>query len=98
MDRPRYSFVIPIYNEEETLPELARRVTNVLDRLDGESEVILVDDGSTDQSHHLLVGLNSRDERFKVLRFTRNFGHQIAITAGLDYAAGEAVVIMDGDL
>jgi glycosyltransferase involved in cell wall biosynthesis len=98
MHRPRYSFVIPIYNEEETLPELARRVTRVLDGLDGESEVIVVDDGSTDRSHDLLVDLNRRDERFKVLRFTRNFGHQMAITAGLDHVAGEAVVIMDGDL
>src|SRR5438105_4424589 len=98
MDRPRYSFVIPIYNEEETLPELARRLTDVMDGLDGEAEAILVDDGSTDRSYELLVDLNRRDERFKVLRFSRNFGHQLAITAGLDYAAGDAVVIMDGDL
>ena len=55
MDRPRYSFVIPIYNEEETLPELARRVTYVMDGLDGEAEAILVDDGSTDRSYELLV-------------------------------------------
>lgn len=98
MERPRYSFVIPIYNEEETLPELVRRLTDVLDGLDGEAEAIFVDDGSSDRSHELLVDLNRRDERFKTLRFTRNFGHQMAITAGLDHASGEAVVIMDGDL
>jgi polyisoprenyl-phosphate glycosyltransferase len=98
MERPRYSFVVPIYNEEETLPELARRLTGVLDELDGEGEVILVDDGSTDRSHELLVELNRSDDRFKTLRFTRNFGHQMAITAGLDHASGDAIVIMDGDL
>ena len=98
MERPRYSFVVPIYNEEETLPELARRLTGVLNELDGEAEVILVDDGSTDRSHDLLVELTRADERFKTLRFTRNFGHQMAITAGLDHASGDAIVIMDGDL
>src|SRR5256714_1353861 len=98
MERPRYSFVIPIYNEEDTLPELARRLTEVVDRLDGEAEAILVDDGSTDRSHELLVDLNRRDGRFKTLRLARNFGHQMAITAGLDHASGDAIVVMDGDL
>ena len=97
-ERPRYSFVVPIFNEEETLPELERRLTAVLDRLDGDAEVLLVDDGSVDRSAELLLDLNRRDPRFKVLRFTRNFGHQMAITAGLDHARGEAVIIMDGDL
>jgi dolichol-phosphate mannosyltransferase len=94
----RYSLVIPMFNEEETVHELGRRVAAVLDGLDGEAEVIFVDDGSTDGTHEVLVELNRRDGRFKVIRFARNFGHQIAITAGLDYAAGDAVVIMDGDL
>jgi dolichol-phosphate mannosyltransferase len=98
MERPRYSFVVPIYNEEETLPELERRLSAVLDRLDAPAEAILVDDGSRDRSHELLLDLSGRDPRFKILGFTRNFGHQIAITAGLDRASGDAVVIMDGDL
>src|SRR5437867_3816439 len=95
---PRYSFVIPIYNEEETLPELERRLRGVLERLDGDAEVILVDDGSVDRSAELLDDLHERDARFKVVRFTRNFGHQNAVTAGLDRAAGDATVILDGDL
>lgn len=98
MPRPTYSFVIPLYNEEETLPELERRVGAVLDRLDGEAEVILVDDGSRDATPVLLRELHARDERFKSIRFARNFGHQVAITAGIDHASGDAIVIMDGDL
>lgn len=97
-EAPRYSFVIPIYNELETLPELARRLTDVIDRLDGESEIILVDDASTDGSYEQLLELHRRDPRFRIVRFTRNFGHQAAITAGLDFASGDAVLIMDGDL
>jgi glycosyltransferase involved in cell wall biosynthesis len=93
-----YSFVIPIYNEQETLPELARRLQAVMEDLDGEAEAILVDDGSSDRSHELLLDLHERDPRFKVVRLARNFGHQVAITAGLDVAGGDAVVIMDGDL
>jgi glycosyltransferase involved in cell wall biosynthesis len=95
---PTYSFVIPIYNEQETLPELARRLQAVMEDLDGEAEAILVDDGSSDRSHELLLDLHERDPRFKVVRLARNFGHQVAITAGLDAAGGDAVVIMDGDL
>lgn len=98
MDRPRYSVVVPICNEEETLSELAGRLQRVLDTLDGPSEVILVDDGSTDASYLLMAGLASQDDRFKSVRLSRNFGHQIAITAGLDLAAGDAIVVMDGDL
>jgi glycosyltransferase involved in cell wall biosynthesis len=97
-DRPRYSFVIPVHDEGETLGALAARLAAVIDRLDGESEVILVDDGSTDASFDLLVELNRRDPRFKAIRLTRNFGHQLAVTAGLDHAAGDAVVVMDADL
>jgi dolichol-phosphate mannosyltransferase len=98
MDAPRYSFVLPVYNEEETLPGLFTRLSAVMDQLQGEAEAILVDDGSTDRSHELLVQQHRRDPRFKVISFSRNFGHQIAITAGLDFALGDAVVIMDADL
>jgi dolichol-phosphate mannosyltransferase len=94
----RYSFVVPLYNEEETLPELARRLEGVLERLDGEAEVILVDDGSVDGTPRVLDELHSRDPRFKVVTFTRNFGHQVAVTAGLDRATGDATIVLDGDL
>jgi dolichol-phosphate mannosyltransferase len=98
MDSPRYSFVVPVYNEQETLPELRERLTAVLDRLDGPAEVILVDDGSADTSFDLISRFNRDDPRFKALRFSRNFGHQIAITAGVDFASGDAVIILDADL
>jgi glycosyltransferase involved in cell wall biosynthesis len=95
---PRYSFVVPVYNEEETLAELTRRLEGVLERLDGAAEVIVVDDGSVDGTPGLLQALHRRDPRFKVITFTRNFGHQLAVTAGLDRASGEATIVLDGDL
>jgi dolichol-phosphate mannosyltransferase len=95
---PEYSFVIPVCNERDTLDELRRRLAAVLDQLDGPAEVILVDDGSTDGSFEAMLALHERDERFKAIRLSRNFGHQIALTAGLDYAVGRAVVVMDADL
>ncbi|MEA2406356.1 MAG: polyisoprenyl-phosphate glycosyltransferase [Thermoleophilaceae bacterium] len=98
METPRYSFVVPIYNEEATLWELSSRLTAVFDRLGGPVEAVLVDDGSTDASFELLSALNESDPRFKVIRFARNFGHQLAITAGIDHASGDAVIVMDGDL
>jgi glycosyltransferase involved in cell wall biosynthesis len=96
--RMNYSIVIPILNEAETLPELGRRLRALFDELGGSCEAVLVDDGSTDGSFELMAAMNSRDPRFRVIRLSRNFGHQIAITAGLDAATGEAVVVMDGDL
>ena len=96
--RPAYSIVLPVFNEEETLPELVRRLEDLLGRLDGPVEVILVDDGSSDGSYVLMLSAREADERFKVLRLSRNFGHQIAITAGIDVAAGDAVIVMDADL
>lgn len=95
---PVYSLVLPIYNEEAVLPQLARRITILLDELDGPCEAILVDDGSSDTSAIYLRELSRRDERFKLIELSRNFGHQIAITAGMDAAAGEAVIVMDADL
>ena len=93
-----YSFVIPILNERETLEELYRRLKPVMEALDGPCEVVLVDDGSTDGSYELMAKLHERDPRVKALRLSRNFGHQIALSAGLDHAQGLAVIIMDGDL
>lgn len=93
-----YSIIIPIYNEEQTLPVLHERLVSALHPLGETFEVILIDDGSKDNSFELLRQIHAADERFKVLRLSRNFGHQVAISAGLDFARGEAVILMDGDL
>jgi polyisoprenyl-phosphate glycosyltransferase len=98
MDGPTYSIVIPIFNEEETLEELFGRLRSLLERLDGPAEVVLVDDGSTDSSYDHLTEAARSDPRLKVIQLSRNFGHQIAITAGLDISSGEAVAVMDADL
>jgi glycosyltransferase involved in cell wall biosynthesis len=98
MPEPTYSIVIPLFNEEGVLLELYGRLAAATDSLDGPAEFIFVDDGSTDGTRELLEGLRADDERVKVLILSRNFGHQLAITAGLDFAVGDAVVIMDGDL
>ena len=95
---PEYSLVIPIYNEEATIPELVRRLAELIGKLDGDAEVVLVDDGSSDGSYELMREAREADQRFKLLRLSRNFGHQIAVTAGLDVAAGNAVIVMDADL
>ena len=85
-------------DEEEVLPELYRRLDAVAPDIQGECEFIFVDDGSTDRTREVLSELRGRDQRVKLLFLARNFGHQLAITAGLDFASGDAVVIMDGDL
>ena len=96
--RPEYSIVVPVYNEEAALPELVRRLGLLLDRLDGPAETVLVDDGSSDRSYELMAAARDADPRLKILRLSRNFGHQLAVTAGLDVAAGDAVIVMDADL
>jgi glycosyltransferase involved in cell wall biosynthesis len=96
--RPQYSLVLPIFNEEQTIPELVRRLGQLIEQMDGEAEVILVDDGSSDSSYELMVAARETDPRFKLLRLSRNFGHQVAVTAGLDVASGDAVIVMDSDL
>jgi glycosyltransferase involved in cell wall biosynthesis len=98
MPNPVYSFVIPIYNEKAVLPELHRRLCELFDRLDGDVEVVLVDDGSRDGSYEAMRDLAARDPRFRYVQLSRNFGHQVAITAGMDYSLGQAVIIMDADL
>lgn len=95
---PKYSIVIPIYNEEETLRELYRRVSQVMDRLDGPAELVLINDGSRDFSLKLMRELHQEDPRVCYLSLARNFGHQIAVTAGLAFSRGQVVVIMDADL
>ena len=102
MGGPILSLVLPVFNEEEIIPELDRRLRAFLSEVGGgvgESwEVIFVNDGSRDRSLALLKELAAREPRYKILSFARNFGHQMAITAGLDRAEGEAVVVMDADL
>jgi polyisoprenyl-phosphate glycosyltransferase len=95
----RLSVAIPIHNEESVLPELLRRLQCVLDTVaGGPHEIVFVDDGSTDQTFEILEEAARGDTRMVVISLSRNFGHQSAITAALDHATGEAVVVMDGDL
>ena len=92
------SLVFPVYNEEEVLPLLYDRVCRIIQELEYEVEVILINDGSHDSSLSLLQEFHKQDSRFKVIDFARNFGHQIAITAGIDFASGDAVILLDADL
>lgn len=96
--KPVFSIIAPIYNERESMPELLRRVSAVMDGLGEPWELILVDDGSSDGSTEEIRRLAAQDEHVRPVIFARNFGHQIAVTAGLDYSRGDAVVIIDSDL
>jgi polyisoprenyl-phosphate glycosyltransferase len=98
MTHPKYSLVIPVFNEETILSELYRRLQAVMDRLDGAAEVVFVNDGSRDGTLEILRDLHLQDPRICYISFGRNFGHQIAVTAGLRFARGDAVVVMDADL
>jgi len=95
---PLVSIVLPVFNEEATLPELYRRLTQSMAATQKSHEIIFVNDGSKDRSYALLCELVTQDEHVRVINFSRNFGHQIALTAGLDYSRGQAVIIMDADL
>jgi dolichol-phosphate mannosyltransferase len=95
---PKYSLIIPIYNEEETIPELYRRVSDIMDSLDDSVELILINDGSGDRSLKLMRELQERDARVCYISFARNFGHQAAVTAGLNFARGQVIVVLDADL
>jgi dolichol-phosphate mannosyltransferase len=96
--KPIFSIIAPIFNESESIPELYRRVSAVMDGVGQEWELILVDDGSTDGSAVLMNELAAKDNRVRPVIFARNFGHQIAVSAGMDYSRGDAVVIIDADL
>lgn len=94
----QYSIVVPVYNEEEVIQETYRRLTEVM-RSTGEAyEVLFVNDGSKDKTADIIKAFCKKDDAVILLDFSRNFGHQIAITAGMDYAKGKAVVVMDADL
>jgi dolichol-phosphate mannosyltransferase len=96
--RPVISIVAPIWNEAESLPELYRRISEVMDSTGDSWELVLVDDGSVDGSTSQIYALAEEDERVRPVIFARNFGHQIAVTAGLDHSRGQAVIIIDSDL
>jgi dolichol-phosphate mannosyltransferase len=97
-ERPRYSIVAPVYNEEGNLHNLYDRISAVMNGTGEAWELVLVNDGSRDRSLELMEALAAKDERVKVINFARNFGHQTAVTAGIDYASGNAVILIDADL
>lgn len=96
--KPTISIVAPVYNEEAVLPELHRRVAEVMDGLGENWELVLVNDGSRDRSADVIAALHAKDARVRGLSFSRNFGFQIAVTAGLDHAQGDAIILTDADL
>ncbi len=98
MDEVRLSVVIPAFNEESNIPELHERLTAVLSSLDGDYELIFVDDGSTDGTLAVIRSLTEQDRAVGYLQLSRNFGHQAALSAGLEHAKGDAVITMDADL
>jgi glycosyltransferase involved in cell wall biosynthesis len=97
-ERPRYSIIAPIYNEEGNIQKLYDRISSVMDSTGETWELVTVNDGSRDGSARLIEALAVKDSRVKLVNFARNFGHQLAVTAGLNYASGDAVVVIDADL
>lgn len=98
MPSPTFSIIAPIFNEKDNLPVLTARIRDVMESTGEPWELILVDDGSTDGSTELIRSLVQQDPRVRSVIFSRNFGHQIAVTAGWDYSRGQAVVVIDADL
>ena len=94
----RLSVVVPAYNEQEVLPEFHRRITAVLDTIQGRCEIVYINDGSRDDTLQVMLELRARDARAVIVDLSRNFGKEIALTAGLDYARGDAIVVIDADL
>ena len=94
----KLSLVIPVFNEQDVLPITLPRLRTTLASIDWDYEILFVDDGSRDRSFEMLSAEAAADPRMRVLSFSRNFGHQLAVTAGLDFASGDAVIIMDADL
>ena len=98
MNRPELSVALPVFNEADNLDELNERLTRVLDATGRTWEIIFVDDGSADSSFAKMAAFAKADPRVRALRFSRNFGHQMALTAGVDAARGRIVAVMDADL
>jgi dolichol-phosphate mannosyltransferase len=93
-----YSLVIPLYNEEEVIHETIKRVTAVMSNKEFEYEILFVNDGSKDKTEEIVKGYCREDSHMKLISLSRNFGHQTAITAGMDHALGDAIIVMDADL
>lgn len=98
MEKILISVIVPMYNEEAVIPATYSRLKEVLDGLKESYEIIFINDGSRDRTRDMLMEICEKDKTVKLIDFARNFGHQVAITAGMDYAAGECMVIIDGDL
>lgn len=96
--RPTFSIVAPVYNEEGNIPRLYSEIKRVMDTTGESWELVLVNDGSRDNSLIEMREAATQDSRVKIINFARNFGHQVAVTAGIDYANGKAVVLIDADL
>lgn len=94
----RYSIVVPVLNEEEVLEDFYKRLILVMDRLNENYEVLFVNDGSTDRSLEVMKDIQAKDKKIRIIDFSRNFGHQIAVTAGTDYSKGDAIIVIDADL
>ena len=93
-----FSIVVPVFNEEEVITESYKRLKKVMDELGDSYEIILVNDGSRDKTIEIAADICKNDKNIKLIDFSRNFGHQIAISAGMDYACGRAIVVIDADL
>ncbi|TWD95716.1 dolichol-phosphate mannosyltransferase [Neobacillus bataviensis] len=98
MKNIKYSIIVPVFNEEEVIQQTYQRLITVMDSTDAPYELLFINDGSKDRTEEILIEIGITDARVKLINFSRNFGHQVAISAGMDYAQGEAVVIIDADL
>ena len=98
MKNIKYSIIVPVFNEEEVIQQTYQRLITVMDSSDAPYELLFINDGSKDRTEEILIEIGITDARVKLINFSRNFGHQVAISAGIDYAQGEAVVIIDADL
>ena len=94
----KYSIILPVYNESENLQQLYERISKVMAKLKSSYEVVFINDGSTDRTGEMLVALHKKDSVVKIINFSRNFGHQTAVSAGLKYCTGDMVAILDSDL
>lgn len=94
----KFSFVIPAYNEENNIPLIYDKLYKLMERMNGDFEILFINDGSKDKTLEVLKDFATKDKRVKVLNFSRNFGHQAALTAGIDHAKGEAIITLDCDL
>lgn len=96
--KKKISVIVPVYNEQEVLQESYNQLKSVMDSVGDSYELIFVDDGSSDRTLEILKELSTKDSTVKFLKFSRNFGHEMACTAGMDYSTGDAVILIDGDM